>query len=74
MGNPNQWPSKVAAYEAGLRAGREERARAEREADAGDGGPESLTLEAIRAGRYSNDELAARKDEVDALLAGGQAA
>jgi hypothetical protein len=75
-----QYSSKRSAFEAGFAAGQakanEERERAERKAAAetGDGQPELMTLDAIRAGRYSHDELVARKDEVDALLAGGEGA
>ena len=73
MSRTDAYPSKFAAYEAGRQAGvREERERAEHEAaaDTGDANPDPMTLDAIRAGRYSHEELAARKAEVDALWPG----
>lgn len=69
-----RYPNQMMAFEAGREAGkREERERADREREAGEAGqdrPETLTLEAIRGGRFSDDELVARKQEVDRLLRG----
>jgi hypothetical protein len=75
-----QYSSKRTAFEAGFAAGQakgnEERQRSEREpaAETRERQSDVMTLDTIRAGRYSHDELVARKDEVDALLAGGEAA
>jgi hypothetical protein len=74
----NRFPSKLAAYEAGREAGlREAQELASREGEGGADdadGPAPMTLDAIKAGKFTNEELVTRKDEVDALLAGGEAA
>ncbi len=73
MTDTRQFTSRFAAFEAGRKTGaREERERlaAEQEQHTEDDGPPALTMDAIRAGRFSIDELIERKAEVDALLAG----
>lgn len=71
-----RYPNTIAAYDAGYAAGM--KAERERQAERGESvseseGPASLTLDDIKAGKYTTDELIDRKAEVDALMkaAGG---
>lgn len=71
MTDTSRFPSRLAAYEAGRRAGaKEERERLAAQPQRHDDGPEPLSLEDIKAGRYSLDELIDREPEVDQLLTG----
>lgn len=70
----SRFPNTTAAFEAGRKQGaQEERERIAKQGKTDEAGdPDRLTLEDIRAGKYGVDDLIGRKEEVDALLAGGQ--
>lgn len=73
MTDTKKFPSTTAAFEAGRKAGaEEERARlaAQQEQHEEPEGPAPLTLDSIRTGQFSDDELIERGEEVDRLLAG----